>query len=98
MERQQLAMLAADSGNEVYQARKVKDLEGIYPRVVHDLRTDYSIGYRPTNSARDGSWRTVTVQLLGHSELGVRARHGYSASQQYSLSICHSACAVCHWS
>ena len=82
MARQQLSMLAAESGNEVYQARKVKDLEGIYPRVVHDLSTVYSIGYRPTNSARDGSWRAVTVQLIGHSELGVRARHGYYASRQ----------------
>jgi len=82
MARQQLAMLAAESGNEVYQARKVKDLEGIYPRVVHDLSMVYSIGYRPTNSARDGSWRAVTVQLIGHSELSVRARHGYYASRQ----------------
>ena len=82
MARQQLAMLAAESGNEVYQARKVKDLEGIYPRVVHDLSMVYSIGYRPTNSARDGSWRAVTVQLIGHSELGLRARHGYYASRQ----------------
>jgi hypothetical protein len=82
MARQQLAMLAAESGNEVYQARKVKDLEGIYPRVVHDLSMVYSIGYRPTNSARDGSWRAVTVQLIGHPELGARARHGYYASKQ----------------
>ena len=58
------------------------DLEGIYPRVVHDLSMVYSIGYRPTNSARDGSWRAVTVQLIGHSELSVRARHGYYASRQ----------------
>src|SRR6266571_6173743 len=82
MARQQLAMLAAESGNEVYQARKVKDLDGVYTRVIRDLSTVYSIGYRPTNSARDGSWRAVTVQLMGHSELAVRARHGYYASKQ----------------
>lgn len=75
--RQQLAMLAAESGNAVYQARKVKDLEGVYQQVIRDLSTVYSIGYRPGNHARDGSWRAVTVQLVGHPELAVRAKRGY---------------------
>ena len=75
--RQQLAMLAAESGNAVYQARKVKDLEGVYPQVIRDLSTVYSIGYRPANRARDGSWRAVTVQLIAHPDLVVRAKHGY---------------------
>jgi VWFA-related protein len=75
--RQQLAQLAAESGNIVYQARKVKDLEGVYPQVIHDLGTVYSIGYRPANRARDGSWRAVTVQLIGHPELVVRSKRGY---------------------
>lgn len=77
MARQQLALLAAESGNPVYQARKVKDLEGVYEQVIRDLSTVYSIGYRPLNRVTDGSWRTITVQLRGHPELGVRARHGY---------------------
>ena len=70
-------MLAAESGNAVYQARKVKDLKGVYPQVIRDLSTVYSIGYRPTNRARDGSWRAVTVQLIAYPDLVVRAKHGY---------------------
>lgn len=77
MARQQLAMLAAESGNEVYQARKVKDLEGVYQQVIRDLGTVYSIGYRPANLVRDGSWRAVTVELVGHPGLVVRAKRGY---------------------
>lgn len=77
MARQQLVMLAAESGNVIYQARKVKDLEGVYEQVIRDLSTVYSIGYRPANRVRDGSWRGITVQLLGHPELAVRAKHGY---------------------
>ena len=77
MARQQLDMLAAESGNPVYQARKVKDLEGVYEQIIRDLGTVYSIGYRPLNRVTDGSWRTIKVQLIGHPELGVRARHGY---------------------
>jgi Ca-activated chloride channel family protein len=75
--RQQLAMLAAESGNEIYQARKIKDLEGVYQQVIRNLSTVYSIGYRPANLVRDGSWRAVTVQLIGHPELAARAKRGY---------------------
>jgi VWFA-related protein len=77
MARKQLALLAAESGNQVYQARKVKDLEGVYQQVIRDLSTVYSLGYRPVNPVTDASWRAITVQLVGHPELGVRARHGY---------------------
>jgi VWFA-related protein len=75
--RQQLALLAAEGGNRVYEARKVKDLEGVYEQVMRDLSTVYSLGYRPLNRVTDTSWRAITVQLVGQPELGVRARHGY---------------------
>jgi VWFA-related protein len=77
--RQQLSELAAESGNSVYQARKVEDLNGVYGQVIRDLSTVYSIGYRPANRLRDGSWRAVAVQLVGRSDLVVRARRGYYA-------------------
>jgi VWFA-related protein len=78
--RQQLAMLAAESGNVIYQARKVKDLQGVYEQVMRDLSTVYSIGYRPANSVRDASWHGITVQLIGHPDLAVRAKRGYYGS------------------
>lgn len=76
---QQLSELASESGNSVYQARKVKDLDGAYAQVIRDLSTVYSIGYRPANRVRDGSWRAVAVQLVGRPELVARARRGYYA-------------------
>src|SRR5258706_2648210 len=42
--RQQLAMLADESGNVIYRARTVKDPEGDYQQVTRDLATVYSIG------------------------------------------------------
>jgi VWFA-related protein len=75
--RQQLAMLADESGNEIYRAKKVKDLDGVYQQVIRDLSTVYSIGYRPENPVRGNSWRPVTVKLIGHPELAVRSKHGY---------------------
>lgn len=75
--KRQLTELAAESGNTVYQARKIKDLEGVYTEVIRDLGTVYSIGYRPADRPRDGSWRSVSVQLIGHPELAVRSKRGY---------------------
>ena len=80
--RQQLGILASESGNVVYQARKVKDLNGVYEQVIRDLSTVYSIGYRPANRVSDGSWRAIKVQLVGHPDLAARAKRGYYAGRQ----------------
>ena len=77
MAREQLAMLAAESGNTVYKARKLKDLEGVYAQVIRDLGTIYSIGYRPGNRGHQGAWHSLEVKLVGHPDLAVRAKRGY---------------------
>jgi VWFA-related protein len=82
MAREQLEYLASESGNHVYRARKVKDLNGVYPQVIRDLSTVYSLGYRPANRTRDGAWHAVTVRLLGHDDFGVRGRRGYYETKQ----------------
>lgn len=77
--RQHLSQLAAESGSIVYHARKLEDLKGVYEQVIRDLGTVYSIGYRPKNTERNGSWRSVTVQLVGRPDLAARAKRGYYA-------------------
>ncbi len=80
--RRQLEVLASESGNQVYRARKLKDLEGVYEQVVRDLSTVYSIGYRPLNRKREGAWHSVTVELIAHDQFGVRSRRGYYENRQ----------------
>jgi len=77
--RQQLAQLAGESGSLLYRARKLEDLRGVYEQVIRDLGTVYSIGYRPTNKKRDGSWRNVSVRLTARPDLAARTRRGYYA-------------------
>jgi Ca-activated chloride channel family protein len=31
--------------------------------IAKDLREQYTVGYRPTNPARDGAWRSVRVEI-----------------------------------
>ncbi|MDT4966397.1 MAG: Ca-activated chloride channel [Acidobacteriota bacterium] len=77
--RQQLVQLAGESGSMLYRARKLEDLRGVYEQVIRDLGTVYSIGYRPTNRNRDGSWRNVSVRLVSRPDLAARTRRGYYA-------------------
>lgn len=78
--RNQLAQLADESGSLFYRADKVEDLDGVYQQVIRDLGTVYSIGYQPTNNARDGSWREVMVTLINKPDLRIKTRRGYYAN------------------
>jgi VWFA-related protein len=79
MARVQLQQLSQACGTLVYPVSELKDLDKVYERVIHDLSTVYSIGYKPTNSFKDGSWRNVTVKLLERPDLSARAKNGYFA-------------------
>ena len=77
--RRTLKLLADESGGSYYRARKISDLEGVYEQVINDLGKVYSLGYKPTNEARDGSWRWVKVSVVNHPELVAHTRPGYYA-------------------
>jgi len=77
-----LKEMAEVTGGQVYFPRSVKDVDGLCRRVARDLRNQYTIGYRPTNEALDGSWRTIHVQVFppkGTPSLRVRTKRGYYA-------------------
>jgi VWFA-related protein len=78
--RKTLALLAEESGGRYYQARKIADLDGVYDQVINDLGKVYSLGYKPTNEKRDGSWRRVKIQMTNRPDLSARARPGYYAN------------------
>lgn len=77
--RAQLGLLAAESGSQLYRARKLEDLNGVYEQVIRDLGMIYSIGYSPTNKERDGSWRSISVRLVNRPDIAARTRRGYFA-------------------
>ena len=49
-------------------------------KVARELRTQYLITYKPTNTQYDGSYRRVDVKLTnGHENLKLRTKKGYKA-------------------
>lgn len=82
--REQLAQIAATCATTMYTAAKLSDLDELYGRVIRDLSTVYSIGYRPSNKTLDGKWRSVEVRLPERPNLLARAKRGYFAKLEPS--------------
>ena len=74
----QMKELADAGGGAFYECEKLSDLAGAYDRVVADLGTLYTLSYRPTNKVRDGSWRTIRVNV-NRANTVARGKRGYFA-------------------
>jgi len=53
-------------------------LREAFASIAEELGHQYTIAYKPVNTARDGRWRSVEVKV-SRSELVVRTRKGYRA-------------------
>jgi VWFA-related protein len=71
--------LAEAGGGIFYEVEALEDLAGAYERVVADLGTVYSIGYRPTNRLRNGKWRAIRVAVARPNAVA-RGKRGYYAN------------------
>ena len=79
-----LTEIAAASGGVAYFPENVGDVHDICEQVAHDIRHQYTLGYYPLNVARDGSFRSVRVDVIpphGKGKLVARTRNGYYAPQ-----------------
>jgi len=56
-------------------------LRDAFAGIADELGHQYTIAYRPSNSARDGKWRTLEVKV-DREDLTVRSRRGYRAPKR----------------
>lgn len=77
--RRQMREMSERTGGRVYPVFTLMDLVGVYKQVADDLRSQYQIGYYPTNDKRDGRWREIRVEVR-FKGASVRARSGYRAN------------------
>ena len=68
--------LAEVSGGRLHRADTLGSLPTAFANIAAELRTQYSLGYYPTNLARDGKFRKVKVRTT-RAGVVVRARPGY---------------------
>jgi len=77
--RREMNALAQESGGKTFPATDLRDAQRAFRQVAADIGTQYSLGYYSTNTARDGGFRTIKVQVRGIKDAQVRAREGYQA-------------------
>jgi Ca-activated chloride channel family protein len=80
-----LTKLAEETGGKAFFPKELSEVHAIAEQISTDLRTQYSIGYYPTNSKKDGSFRSVKVLVnSGNRRLVARTRNGYVATPRPS--------------
>ncbi|MEJ7711501.1 MAG: VWA domain-containing protein [Pyrinomonadaceae bacterium] len=80
--RHEMNELARVSGGMVALAKDLQDARRAFADVAASIGTQFSLGYYPTNKARDGRFRSIRVEARspsGGPPLTVRAREGYNA-------------------
>jgi VWFA-related protein len=77
--RKELDELCAETGGLAYFPRSVEDVGAIALDLAHQIRSQYTIGYSPSNQSLDGSYRKIRVVVKGPGRLSVRTRAGYRA-------------------
>jgi len=78
MARSEMTQIADRTGGRVVPVSDIQQLEPAYAQIAAELRTQYSLGYYPTNDAHDGKWRSLRVEVK-RPGLIARAKPGYRA-------------------
>jgi hypothetical protein len=73
-----LKALAEKSGGRLLRADTLGSLPEAFAQIAAELRTQYSIGYYPTNTTHDGLYRAIKVRT-DRKDAAVRAKPGYRA-------------------
>lgn len=86
--RRALTSLAEQTGGVAFFPKDLSEVDSITQEVAHDIRNQYTIGYRPKRPQNLGGYRSVKVEAhaRGYKKLSVRTRTGYYAGQERAAS------------
>ncbi len=73
-----LKKMSEETGGRVFKVDRKYTLDMIFDEIQREMRSQYSLGYSPTNTARDGSFRRLEIRT-NHKDYRVQARKGYYA-------------------
>jgi len=76
-----LKELARATGGEAVFPQSIDEVEAICKHFARTIRAQYTLGYSPSNTAKDGSYRALRVAagIPSSNKLTVRTREGYFA-------------------
>lgn len=83
--RREIRKLVQVTGGVAYFPTSMEQVQSLCKQIAHEIRSQYVLGYYPSNRARDGSFRSLRVEVLsakGQPRYFVRTRSGYYAESQ----------------
>jgi Ca-activated chloride channel family protein len=83
-----LEIIAQRTGGLAFFPKTLDEVDEISRQVAHDIRNQYTIGYKPTNPRASGGFRQIRVEakVKGHGKMVVRTKSGYYAGVQPAVS------------
>ena len=77
--KKKIEEIAENTAGKVYFPEKVQELDDVFQQIALELRNQYRLAYITHNPLKNGSWRTITVQVRNakQNKLSVRAKKGY---------------------
>jgi VWFA-related protein len=74
----ELRRMSDETGGRVFKVDRKHSLDEVFQEIQDEMRSQYAIGYTPTNDVRDGSYRRLEIRLA-NKDLKAQARKGYYA-------------------
>jgi VWFA-related protein len=74
-----LNKLSNETGGHVFRADNQRNTADAFNEIANELRTQYLLGYTPTNNKTDGTFRHIKVSVTKGDHYQVQARRGYYA-------------------
>jgi VWFA-related protein len=79
----EMKKLTQETGGRVIEVgNKIEKLRQAFDQISQELRSQYNMGYVPTNTARDSSFRKVEIRPK-QSDYKIQARSGYYATPRH---------------
>jgi Ca-activated chloride channel homolog len=79
--RSNIERLVDMTGGRALFVDRADELDASFGAIVEELSNQYLLGYESTNQKRDGTWRSIRLELPNHGYT-VRARQGYNAQSK----------------
>jgi VWFA-related protein len=73
-----LKKMSDETGGHVFKVDRKHSLQEVFKELQDEMRSQYAIGYTPTNDKKDGTFRKVDLRVADKN-LKVQARKGYYA-------------------
>lgn len=75
-----LRQMSEETGGRVFHVDRKLTLQEAFTELQNEMRSQYAIGYTPTNPAKDGTFRRIDIKTE-NKDWKVQARKGYYATK-----------------